>query len=142
MYLFTTLTNFIILLLIQVIIFRLIKFKKKWHLTTFFIFLFILIIRNDYKYFSNEFFEYIVFNLVILVSYILFLTLIFNGSPSLYYLNNNNFENFIKKAFIRNRTELMIKDNLLNKEKEITSKGRALLKLSKILSNIFFKEND
>ena len=36
----------------------------------------------------------------------------------------------------------MIKDNLLNKEKEITSKGRVLLKLSKILSNIFFKEND
>tara|TARA_B100000787_G_C16192081_1_gene298159 strand:- start:2334 stop:2762 length:429 start_codon:yes stop_codon:yes gene_type:complete len=141
MHLLSTVGNFMILLLLQVIIFRVIKFKKKWHLTTILIFLFILIIRNEHKYFSTDFFEHIIFNLVILTSYILFLTLIFNGSPSLYYLNNNNLDSFIKKSFIKNRTDLMIKDNLLNKKKKITSKGRMLLKVSKILSNIFFKEN-
>ena len=118
MHLLSTVGNFMILLLLQVIIFRVIKFKKKWHLTTILIFLFILIIRNEHKYFSTDFFEHIIFNLVILTSYILFLTLIFNGSPSLYYLNNNNLDSFIKKSFIKNRTDLMIKDNLLNKKKK------------------------
>ena len=85
MFLFLTMVNFIILILFQIIIFRLIKFKKKWHLTTFCVFLVIIIFRNKAEFFSIDFFNYIIFNLVILLSYLVFLTLIFNGSPSLFF---------------------------------------------------------
>ena len=142
MYLFTTIINFIILILFQIAIFRLIKFKKKWHITTLLLFLFIILIRNKSEYLSIEFLNYIIFNAVILLSYIFFLTLIFNGSPSLFYLNDNNLNNFLDRGFIKNRIDLMIKDNLLSEKKEITSKGRMLLGISNTLSNIFLKEND
>jgi hypothetical protein len=142
MFLFLTLVNFVILILFQIIIFRLIKFKKNWHLTTFFIFIIILIFRNKTEFLSVDFFNYIIFNSVILLSYIVFLTLIFNGSPSLFYLNNNDQIDFINRGFVKNRTELMIIDGLIDKQNNITSKGRVLLIISKILSNIFFKEND
>ena len=142
MFLFLTLVNFVILILFQIIIFRLIKFKKNWHLTTFFIFIVILILRNKTEFLSVDFFNYIIFNSVILLSYIVFLTLIFNGSPSLFYLNNNDQIDFINREFVKNRTELMIIDGLIDKQNNITSKGRVLLIISKILSNIFFKEND
>ena len=142
MFLFLTMVNFIILILFQIIIFRLIKFKKKWHLTTFCIFLVIVIFQNKAEFFSIDFLNYIIFNLVILLSYLFFLTLIFNGSPSLFFLNNNDQNDFINRGFIKERTKLMLNDNLINEQNQITSKGHILLRISKILSNIFFKEND
>ena len=142
MYLLPTLINFIILIVIQVIIFKLIKFKNKWHISTFLIFLIIFIIRNETEYLSLDFFNYLILNLVLLLSYLVFLTLIFNGSPSLFFLNNSNQNDFIKRGFIKERTKLMLNDNLINKQNQITSKGQSLLRVSKILSNIFFKEND
>ena len=120
MFLFLTLVNFVILILFQIIIFRLIKFKKNWHLTTFFIFIVILIFRNKTEFLSVDFFNYIIFNSVILLSYIVFLTLIFNGSPSLFYLNNNDQIDFINRGFVKNRTELMIIDGLIDKQNNIT----------------------
>ena len=71
-----------------------------------------------------------------------FLTLIFNGSPSLFFLNNNDQNDFINRGFIKERKKLMLNDNLINEQNQITSKGQILLRISKILSNIFFKEND
>ena len=142
MFLFLTMVNFIILILFQIIIFRLIKFKKKWHLTTFCIFLVIVIFQNKAEFFSIDFLNYIIFNLVILLSYLFFLTLIFNGSPSLFFLNNNDQNDFINRGFIKERTKLMLNDRLINEQNQITSKGQILLRISKILSNIFFKEND
>ena len=142
MFLFLTMVNFIILILFQIIIFRLIKFKKKWHLTTFCVFLVIIIFRNKAEFFSIDFLNYIIFNLVILLSYLFFLTLIFNGSPSLFFLNNNDQNDFINRGFIKERTKLMLNDRLINEQNQITSKGQILLRISKILSNIFFKEND
>ena len=142
MFLFLTMVNFIILILFQIIIFRLIKFKKKWHLTTFCVFLIIIIFQNKAEFFSIDFFNYIIFNLVILLSYLVFLTLIFNGSPSLFFLNNNDQNDFINRGFIKERTKLMLNDRLINEQNRITSKGQILLRISKILSNIFFKEND
>ena len=142
MYLFPTLINFIILIVIQVIIFKLIKFKNKWHISTFLIFLIIFIIRNETEYLSLDFFNYLILNLVLLLSYLVFLTLIFNGSPSLFFLNNNDQNDFINRGFIKERTKLMLNDNLINEQNQITSKGQILLRISKILSNIFFKEND
>jgi hypothetical protein len=142
MYLFPTLINFIILIVIQVIIFKLIKFKNKWHISTFLIFLIIFIIRNETEYLSLDFFNYLILNLVLLLSYLVFLTLIFNGSPSLFFLNNNDQNDFINRGFIKERKKLMLNDNLINEQNQITPKGYILLRISKILSNIFFKEND
>jgi hypothetical protein len=142
MFLFLTIFNFIILILFQIIIFRLIKFKKKWYLTTFCIFLVIIIFQNKAEFFSIDFLNYIIFNLVILLSYLVFLTLIFNGSPSLFFLNNNDQNNFINRGFIKERIKLMLNDRLINEQNQITFKGQILLRISKILSNIFFKEND
>tara|TARA_B100000787_G_scaffold160326_1_gene139276 strand:+ start:2756 stop:3184 length:429 start_codon:yes stop_codon:yes gene_type:complete len=142
MYLFPTLINFIILIVIQVIIFKLIKFKNKWHISTFLIFLIIFIIRNEIAYLSLDFFNYLILNLVLLLSYLVFLTLIFNGSPSLFFLNNIDQNDFINRGFIKERTKLMLNDNLINEQNQITPKGHILLRISKILSNIFFKEND
>ena len=142
MYLFSTITNFIILVIFQIILFKFLKFKKNWHITTSLLFLFIFIIQNQIEYYSFEFLNYIFFNYCILLSYIIFLTLIFNESPTLFYLNDNSLDKFINKGFIKNRIDLMIKDNLLNSKKEITSKGKLLLRISNTLSNIFFKEHD
>ena len=142
MYLFSTITNFIILVIFQIILFKFLKFKKNWHITTAILFLLIFIIQNKIEYFSFEFLNYIFFNFCILLSYIIFLTLIFNESPTLFYLNDNSLDKFINKGFIKNRIDLMIKDNLLNSKKEITSKGKLLLRISNTLSNIFFKEHD
>lgn len=142
MYLFSTITNFIILVIFQIILFKFLKFKKNWHITTALLFLFVFIIQNQIEYYSFEFLNYIFFNFCILLSYIIFLTLIFNESPTLFYLNDNSLDKFINKGFIKNRIDLMIKDNLLNSKKEITSKGKLLLRISNTLSNIFFKEHD
>jgi|TARA_Y100000294_G_C8440740_1_gene290614 hypothetical protein len=142
MYLFSTITNIIILFIFQIILFKFLKFKKNWHITTVLLFLFIFIIQNQIEYYSFEFLNYVFFNFCILLSYIFFLTLIFNESPTLFYLNDNSLDKFINKGFIKNRIDLMIKDNLLNSNKEITSKGKLLLRISNTLSNIFFKEHD
>jgi len=142
MYLFSTITNFIILVIFQIILFKFLKFKKNWHITTALLFLFIFIIQNQIEYYSFEFLNYVFFNSCILLSYIIFLTLIFNGSPTLFYLNDSSLDKFINKGFIKNRIDLMIKGNLLNSKKEITSKGKLLLQISNTLSNIFFKEHD
>jgi len=142
MYLFSTITNIIILFIFQIILFKFLKFKKNWHITTVLLFLFIFIIQNQIEYYSFEFLNYVFFNFCILLSYIFFLTLIFNESPTLFYLNDNSLDKFINKGFIKNRIDLMIKDNLLNSNKEITLKGKLLLRISNTLSNIFFKEHD
>ncbi|WP_435151333.1 hypothetical protein ACIJYB_00940 [Candidatus Pelagibacter bacterium nBUS_44] len=47
----------------------------------------------------------------------IFLTLVFNESPSLYYLEKKNLNNFLKKGFVKHRVNLMIKDKLINKKK-------------------------
>ena len=100
------------------------------------------IIRNITEYLSLDFFNYLILNLVLLLSYLVFLTLIFNGSPSLFFLNNNDQNDFINRGFIKERKKLMLNDNLINEQNQITPKGYILLRISKILSNIFFKEND
>ena len=142
MLLYPTLTNFVLLILSQIIIFKILKFKKKWHLISTFVFIIIFFLLNNKDIKSIEFLNYLIFNSTILICYIIFLTLIFNESPTLFYLENSDLSKFKERGFVKDRLNLMISDNLINKDMKITPKGINLLKISNLLSNIFFKEND
>ncbi len=142
MLLYSTLTNFVFLIFSQIIIFKIFKFKKKWHLISTFVFVIIFFLLNNKDIKSIEFLNYLIFNSTILICYIIFLTLIFNESPTLFYLESSDLSKFKERGFVKDRLNLMISDNLINKDMKITPKGINLLKISNLLSNIFFKEND
>ena len=142
MLLYSTLTNFVFLIFSQIIIFKIFKFKKKWHLISTFVFVIIFFLLNNKDIKSIEFLNYLIFNSTILICYIIFLTLIFNESPTLFYLESSDLSKFKERGFVKDRLNLMINDNLINKDMKITPKGINLLKISNLLSNIFFKEND
>jgi hypothetical protein len=142
MLLYYTFINFLILFFSQIFVFKILKIKKNWHLISLSLFFIIFFLLNSNYIFSINFLNYLVFNLTILISYMIFLTLVFNESPSLYYLEKKDLNNFLKKGFVKHRVNLMIKDKLINKKKKITKKGLNLLKISTLLSNIFFREND
>lgn len=142
MLLYYTLINFIILLFCQILVFKILKYRKNWHLLTIIFFFIIFFISNNNKIVSLEFINYLIFNVIILISYLIFLTLIFNESPSLYYLEKNDLNKFLIKGFVKHRIKLMQKDKLIDDNKKITIKGQRLLILSNFLSNLFFREYD
>ena len=142
MIIYFTFVNFIILFFFQIIFFKILKFKKYWYLISILLFIAIFFYLNKKVFFSNDFFSYLIFNFIILFCYLIFLTLIFNESPTLFFLENSDFDRFKKKGFVKNRLSLMLNDGLLDVNNKITSKGKKLLKISNLLSNIFFKEND
>ena len=142
MLLYSTLINFVLLIFSQIIVFKIFKFKKKWHLVSTFIFIIIFFLLNNKDIKSIEFLNYLIFNSTILISYLIFLTLIFNESPTLFYLENNDLSKFKERGFVKDRLNLMLDNNLINKDMKITLKGINLLNISNLLSNIFFKEND
>ncbi len=142
MLLYPTLINFVLLIFSQIIVFKIFKFKKKWHLISTFIFIIIFFLLNNKDIKSIEFLNYLIFNSTILISYLIFLTLIFNESPTLFYLENNDLSKFKERGFVKDRLNLMLDNNLINKDMKITLKGINLLNISNLLSNIFFKEND
>jgi hypothetical protein len=140
MLLYYTFINFLILFFSQIFVFKILKIKKNWHLISLSLFFIIFFLLNSNYIFSINFLNYLVFNLTILISYMIFLTLVFNESPSLYYLEKKDLNNFLKKGFVKHRVNLMIKDKLINKKKKITKKGLNLLKISTLLSNIFLEK--
>lgn len=142
MLLYSSLINFVLLIFSQMIIFKIFKFKKQWHLISIFVFIIIFFVSNNKDIKSIEFLNYLIFNITILISYLIFLTLIFNESPTLFYLENSDLSKFKKRGFVKDRLNLMLSDNLINKDMKITPKGINLLKFSNLLSNIFFREND
>ena len=142
MYFFLTLCNFLYLIISQIIIFKVFKFKKNWFLVTLFFHLFISIYFLPDYFNTFNILEYYFLNLLILTCYIIFLTLVFNGSPSIALLNNSSKKKFIAAGFIKHRLKLMKKNKFLTKENKITQRGRFVLHITNILSNFIFKEND
>ena len=142
MYLFLTLFNFLYLIISQIIIFKIFKLKKNWFLSTFFLHFFISIYHLPKNFNTFNTLEYFFFNLLILTCYLIFLTLVFNGSPSIALLNRTNKKKFIKIGFIKHRLQLMKKDKFLTKNNKITRKGKFILYSTNFMSNIIFKEND
>ena len=142
MYLLPTIYNFLMLFTLQIIFIKFFKIKNNWHIITFIFYCLITLVFKDENYSFFQSIEYFIFNLAILMSYIIFLALVFNDSPSLFYLNDSNKDRFINKGFIKHRLKLMKKYGLINNNEEITNKGIFILKFSIFLSNVFLKEND
>lgn len=87
-------------------------------------------------------FDFIIITSSTFVSFTLFLTLVFNDSPSIFLyqiMNKKNFRDiFMKKDFIGNRLKLMKKSKLINKS-SVTLKAKLIFKLSSFLSKILLK---
>ena len=141
MYLFITILNFLYLIISQIIFFKIFKLKRNWFAITCFLFFFIFIFSPTIE-FETNLLEYFFFNSLILACYVIFLTAVFNGSPSIVLLNNSNKKNFIKAGFIKNRLKLMKRNKFLTNENKITKRGKLVLNLTNLMSNIIFKEND
>lgn len=87
-------------------------------------------------------FDFIIITFSTFISFTLFLTLVFNDSPSIFLyqiMNKKDFKDiFIKNDFIGNRLKLMKKSKLINKN-NITFKAKLTFKLSSFLSKILLK---
>jgi len=139
MFFYSVINNFIILILFQVIIFNFFNLKKLWFIQTFLVYFLICIYNYDYIFNLKFVFNYFLINTFFITSYILFLTLVFNDSPSIVYIKKSK-KFFMKKKFIKNRLILMKKDKLILNNR-VSIKGRLVHKLIIILSQILFKES-
>jgi len=144
MYLYPTILNFFLLFFFQIIIFKFLKYKKNWHYISLSIFIIILIVLYyclGINFNSIEILDYIFFNLIILINYLVFLTLVFNGSPSIFYLKNQNKKLFLKKGFVKNRIKLMKTNKLISRNNKITPIGYFMLKITNFFSVLILKDD-
>ena len=144
MYLYLTILNFFLLFLSQIIIFKFLKYKKNWHYISFIIFITILLVLYfslDIKFKFIEILDYLFFNFIILINYLIFLTLVFNGSPSIFYLKNQNKELFLNRAFVKNRIKLMKSNKLITRNNKITPMGYFVLKITNFFSILILKDD-
>ena len=144
MYLYPTILNFFLLFFFQIIIFKFLKYKKNWHYISLSIFIIILIVLYyclGINFNSIEILDYIFFNLIILINYLIFLTIVFNGSPSIFYLKNQSKKLFIKKGFVKNRVKLMKSNKLISRNNKITPIGYFALKITNFFSVLFLKDD-
>ena len=144
MYLYLIFSNFFLLYFFQIIIFKFLKYKKNWHYVSFTIFSIILLVLYfglGINFNIIEILDYIFFNFIILINYLIFLTLIFNGSPSIFFLKNQNKKLFIKKGFVKNRIKLMKLNKLITRRNQITTTGFFALKMTNFFSNLFLKDD-
>ena len=144
MYLYPTILNFLLLFLFQVIIFKFINYKKNWHFVSTIIFTTILIVLYfslNIKLNYIQMLDYLFFNFIILVNYLIFLTLVFNGSPSIFYLKNKNKKLFLKKEFVKNRINLMKSSKLILRNNKITTKGYLVLRITNFFSALILRDD-
>ena len=138
MFLKLVINNFLILIVFQIFIFNALNLKKSWFLQTLIIYSLICVYNYNMSFNLENSFDYFLLNASFVVSYILFLTLVFNDSPSIIYLKKNK-KLFLKKKFIKNRLILMRKDKLIIKNR-VTTKGILAHKLVILLSTTLFKD--
>ena len=138
MFLKLVINNFLILIFFQIFIFNALNLKKSWFLQTLIIYSLICVYNYNMSFNLENSFDYFLLNASFVVSYILFLTLVFNDSPSIIYLKKNK-KLFLKKKFIKNRLILMRKDKLIIKNR-VTTKGMLAHKLVILLSTTLFKD--
>jgi|TARA_B110000881_G_C18245308_1_gene350611 hypothetical protein len=81
---------------------------------------------------------------IFLTCYILFLTIIFNESPSIFFFQNIKNKDlkkiFQKKNFVKKRLNLLKTKKLITSKNVLTKKGSFLYKNIIILSNLFLNE--
>ena len=141
--------SIIITLLLSIIFkslfFKLLKIKKKfWPYITITIYAAVSFsIYFSYLSYIGPI-EYLVLHLLLLLSYILFLTLIFNESPSVFFFQNIKKKElkkvFLERKFVKSRFNLLKKKKLINSKKQLTKKGTVLYKSIIFLSNTFLND--
>ena len=133
-----TIQVFAVTFFLQTIFFKFFKLKKYWViLSIFFIIISFIFVVIIYNYFLFDFFIY---NLVIAISYILFLTGIFNESPTIVAMEVSK-EEFMKRKFVENRLNLMKKNKLIDNNNLVTKNGIFFYKIINKLSDSFFNED-
>ena len=88
--------------------------------------------------------EYFVLHLLLLTSYILFLTIVFNESPSVFFLQNIRKKelkkSFLEKKFVKHRFNLLKKKKLIINNKKLSKKGTVLYRSIIFLSNTLLND--
>jgi hypothetical protein len=143
-YLYLTILNFFLLFFFQIIIFKLLKYKKNWHYTSLIILIIIIYVLYsfiDIKFNFTELLDYLFYNFIILINYLIFLTIVFNGSPSIFFLKNQSKKLFMKKGFVKNRIKLMKLNKLISKNNKITPMGYFTLKITNFFSVLILKDD-
>ena len=139
--------SFLATIIGKCILFRLFKFdKKNWAYFTLFFFLVSSTLIFLQIEINHLVVEYILTHLLFLICLILFLTMVYNESPSIYFLQNINSKNlklkFLKKKFVSNRLKLLKEKKLISSKKIFTKKGILLNAFVILLSEIFINDNN
>ena len=137
--------TFVFCAVLKIILFKFLKFKtKNWPYITILTF-FLFTIINYSKTFNI--FDYFLLHGLFLTCYILFLTIVFNGSPSIYIFQNIKQKKlksyFKKKLFVKKRLELMKIKGLIDfkRKSKLTAKGNFFYSIVIFLSNLFLNEH-
>ncbi len=134
----------LILCIYKFFVFKILKFKYKWFIqliVVYYLSLLIFIDINLLKLNPYLIFENLIFFSTFILAYLLFLTLIFNDSPTLLYLFKSK-KRFLKKKFIYDRTQKLMKSGLINKNNKITTKGIKFINFFEMLSLIILSEKN
>jgi len=140
----TIIKTLLFCIIFQSLLLKLLKINKKFwpHIT---IFLYILFSYFNY-HLEIDLIEYIVLHSIFLTCYILFLTIVFNESPSVFLLQNIKNKDlekvFKKKNFVKKRLNLLKRKKLISSKNVLTKKGSFLYKNIIILSNLFLNETN
>ena len=133
----------VIAIFAKIFLSRIFQIKRFWFILTISIYAFSFICLS--YYFNKElyFIQNSISAIIIISSYILFLTLVFNDSPTLFLISLKDKkkvkEIFLKKKFVSDRLSLLIKSNMIDDNLKLKKKGKLILSLSRKMSELFLK---
>tara|TARA_B100000945_G_C20380735_1_gene597104 strand:+ start:861 stop:1310 length:450 start_codon:yes stop_codon:yes gene_type:complete len=134
-------------ILLKIFFLKIMKVNRNyWLYLTILLYLFSSFIIFYYKDLNYSLIIIIITNGIFLVSFLLFLTIVYNESPSVYFLQNINKRKlksiFLKKKFVQKRMQLLVRSKMINlKKMKLTAKGKILKKSILILSNILIYDH-
>ena len=142
-----TLYIFTVTILLKIFFLKIMKVNRNyWLYLTILLYLFSSFIIFYYKDLNYSLIIIIITNGIFLVSFLLFLTIVYNESPSVYFLQNINKRKlksiFLKKKFVQKRMQLLVRSKMINlKKMKLTAKGKILKKSILILSSILIYDH-
>lgn len=142
-----TLYIFTVTILLKIFFLKVMKVNRNyWLYLTILLYLFSSFIIFYYKDLNYSLIIIIITNGIFLVSFLLFLTIVYNESPSVYFLQNINKKKlksiFLKKKFVQKRMQLLVRSKMINlKKMKLTAKGKILKKSILILSSILIYDH-
>ena len=134
-------------ILLKIFFLKIMKVNRNyWLYLTILLYLFSSFIIFYYKDLNYSLIIIIITNGIFLVSFLLFLTIVYNESPSVYFLQNINKRKlksiFLKKKFVQKRMQLLVRSKMINlKKMKLTAKGKILKKSILILSSILIYDH-